>query len=308
MEKCMKFRKKLAILSMGVGILYSWPSTAIALKGKVSIDGSSTVFPITEAVAEEFQKIEPRVKVTIGVSGTGGGFKKFLNGSIDINDASRKIKPKEMKLAHKKNIDYLEIPVAYDGITVVVNKENSWANDISTAELKKIWSPNSKVITWKDVRPSWPNKKIKLYGPGPDSGTFDYFTKAINGKSHSSRSNYTMSEDDNVLVMGVTGDKYSLGYFGFAYYVANKKKIKALSIREKNGPIAPTISTINLGTYSPLSRPIFIYIRKDSLKRAEVKSFVDFYLKVSPELVKETGYVPLPTDKYKISREKIKTL
>lgn len=307
----MKFSKSLFTLFLISAILLviaPYNASAKTLRGKVSIDGSSTVFPITEAVAEEFRSVAPRVKVIVGVSGTGGGFKKFLAGSIDINNASRRIKSKEVKKAKKQNIDFLEIPVAFDGITVVINKANDWAKEITPAELKKIWNTNSKVVTWKDVRSSWPDKKIKLYGPGTDSGTFDYFTKAINGKSRASRSNYTMSEDDNVLVAGVSGDKYALGYFGFAYYLENKTKINALPIKSKNGSITPSMESINLGTYVPLSRPIFIYARKDAFKKPEVKKFIQFYLEEAGGLVKDVGYVPLPKADYEESLEKIKSL
>jgi len=286
------------ICFLATALLISMTTNAATLKGKVSIDGSSTVYPITEAVAEEFRNVHPRVRVTVGVSGTGGGFKKFLAKSIDINDASREIKSKEQKTAKEKGIDYLEIPVAYDGITVVVNNKNTWAQNITTEELKKIWKPGSTVKTWKDVRSSWPDKKIKLYGPGTDSGTFDYFTKAINGKSRASRSNYNMSEDDNVLINGVSGDKYSLGYFGFAYYIENKTKLKALKITHKGQSVAPTSVTINNSTYKPLSRPIFIYVNKSSLLRAEVKTFVEFYIKNAGTLAKDVGYVSLPNKTY----------
>ena len=282
-----------------VGILASTTFYSQAkLKGKVSIDGSSTVFPITEAIAEEYREVQPEVRVIIGVSGTGGGFKKFLARSIDINDASRSIKEKEIKKAKEAGIKYLELPVAFDGITVVINKENTWAQSITVAELKKIWESGSRVKTWKDVRSSWPDKEIKLYGPGADSGTFDYFTKVINGKSHSSRSNYTMSEDDNVLVTGVKANKYAMGYFGFSYYKENKLKIKALPIEGKNGVVTPTATTIKSGTYSPLSRPIFIYVSEKSLKKPQVKSFVTFYLNKVKEIATEVGYVPLTSKNY----------
>ncbi len=300
----MKFKN---ICSLALILLLSYSTIAAPLKGKVSIDGSSTVYPITEAVAEEFRTVHPRVRVTVGVSGTGGGFKKFLSNSIDINDASRSIKEKEIKKAAKKGIDYLEIPVAYDGITIVVNKKNSWASEISTKELKKIWKPGSKVKTWKDIRSSWPDKKIKLYGPGTDSGTFDYFTKAINGKSRASRSNYNMSEDDNVLINGVSGDKYALGYFGFAYYIENKSKLKALKISHKGQSNAPTFKTINDGSYKPLSRPIFIYVNIASLKRKEVKTFVEFYIEQAGNLVQEVGYVKMPKDIYAKYLAKVKS-
>ena len=271
------------------------------LKGTVKIDGSSTVFPITEAVAEEFGMVREhrRVRVTVGVSGTGGGFKKFLAGETDINDASRPIKQKEIDKAKKNGVRYIELPVAFDGLSVVVNKENTWVDYLTVAELKKIWEPGSKVKTWKDIRSSWPDKKIQLYGPGTDSGTFDYFTETINGKSQASRSDFTKSEDDNVLVNGVAGDKGSLGYFGYAYYVENKDKIKAVPIKQGDkAPVAPTMTTINNGSYAPLSRPIFIYVNLKSAKKPEVKAFIHFYLKHAKELVKEVGYIPLPDQDY----------
>lgn len=294
------------IFSLIVLIITAAPSLTWAkLKGKVIIDGSSTVFPITEAIAEEYRNEEPRVRVIVGVSGTGGGFKKFIAGSIDINDASRTIKDKEIKKAKKVGISYFEIPVAYDGITVVINKENTWATSITVKELNKIWKSGSTVKTWKDVRESWPDKKIKLYGPGTDSGTFDYFTKAINGKSHSSRANYTMSEDDNVLVTGVKSNKYAMGYFGYSYYKENKDKLKALPIDSINGIVSPTVKTINDGSYHPLSRPIFIYVSRNSLKKLQVKSFVSFYMKKAAEIVEEVGYVPLSKNDYKKSLDQV---
>ena len=272
-----------------------------ALKGTVKVDGSSTVFPITEAVAEEFGKVKEhrRVRVTVGVSGTGGGFKKFLAGETDINDASRPIKQKEIDKAKKNGVKYIELPVAYDGLSVVVNKKNTWVDYLTVAELHKIWKPGSTVKTWKDIRSNWPDQKIQLYGPGTDSGTFDYFTEVINGKSQVSRSDFTKSEDDNVLVKGVAGDKGSLGYFGFAYYVENKDKLKVVPIKQGNKkPVAPTMTTINNGSYAPLSRPIFIYVNLKSAKKPEVRKFIRFYLKNAKELVKEVGYVPLLDQDY----------
>lgn len=271
------------------------------LKGTVKVDGSSTVFPITEAVAEEFGKVKEhrRIRVTVGVSGTGGGFKKFLAGDTDINDASRNIKQREIDKAEKNGVKYIELPVAYDGLSVVVNKSNSWVDYLTVAELHKIWKRGSTVKTWKDIRPNWPDQKIRLYGPGTDSGTFDYFTEAINGKSQVSRSDFTKSEDDNVLVTGVAGDKGSLGYFGFAYYVENKDKLKVVPIKQgDNKPVAPTMTTINNGSYAPLSRPIFIYVNFEAAKKPEVREFVRFYLKKAKELVAEVGYVPLPDQEY----------
>ena len=275
-------------------VLSSSLSAGAALRGKVKIDGSSTVFPITEAIAEEFQKSNPRVRVQVGVSGTGGGFKKFVKNKIDINDASRRIKSSETEKAKTNGVDYLELEVAYDGISVVVNPENTWAKDLSTADLKKIWSPDSKVKLWSDIRADFPKEEIKLYGPGAESGTFDYFTKAINGKSRASRAGYTKSEDDNVLVKGVAGNKYAMGYFGFAYYEANRDKVKAIKI---NG-VYPTRETINKSTYVPLARPVYIYVSKKSSMREEVKAFVNFYLKEAGKITSEVGYVSLPPEKY----------
>ena len=273
-------------------------SFAEGLFGKIRINGSSTVFPITEAVAEEFQKLHRKVRVTVGISGTGGGFKKFATGQTDINDASRPIKGKEKDKAEKNGIDYIELPVAYDGLSVVVNPKNEFLDYLTVTELRKIWQPGSTVKNWNDVRPDWPNKPIKLYGPGADSGTFDYFTKKINGKSQASRSDYTASEDDNVLVMGVAGDTYSLGYFGYAYYKENQDKLKVVAIDGGDGPIKPSETTINDGTYKPLSRPIFIYVSNKAAKRPVIKEFVSFYLKNATVLSKEVGYVPLPDTKY----------
>lgn len=273
-------------------------SFAEGLFGKIRINGSSTVFPITEAVAEEFQKLHRKVRVTVGISGTGGGFKKFATGQTDINDASRPIKGKEKDKAEKNGIDYIDLPVAYDGLSVVVNPKNEFLDYLTVTELRKIWQPGSTVKNWNDVRPDWPNKPIKLYGPGADSGTFDYFTKKINGKSQASRSDYTASEDDNVLVMGVAGDTYSLGYFGYAYYKENQDKLKVVAIDGGDGPIKPSETTINDGTYKPLSRPIFIYVSNKAAKRPVIKEFVSFYLKNATVLSKEVGYVPLPDTKY----------
>ncbi|RKD34283.1 PstS family phosphate ABC transporter substrate-binding protein [Thermohalobacter berrensis] len=272
------------------------------LSGKIEIDGSSTVYPITEAIAEEFQLQYPDTRVTVGVSGTGGGFKRFTVGETDISNASRLIKDKEAAKAEENGIEYTQVSVAYDGITVVVNPQNDWATDITVEELKKIWEPNSKVKTWKDIRPEWPDKEIHLYGPGTDSGTFDYFTEAIVGEGGASRTDYTASEDDNVLVQGITGDKYALGYFGYAYYEENQDKLKAVTI---NG-VEPTTETIGNGEYTPLARPIFIYVSHNSFKdKPQVAEFVKFYLKNARNVVPSTGYVPLPQDKYDEQLEKI---
>ncbi|RME17729.1 MAG: PstS family phosphate ABC transporter substrate-binding protein [Bdellovibrio sp.] len=298
--------KRLIFLSL----LMLSPSTQSApqdLRGTVKIDGSSTVFPITEAVAEEFNKVFPRVRVTVGVSGTGGGFKKFLSGYTDINDASRPMKPSEKQKAKAKHIKYIKFPVGYDGITVVVNPKNTWATELTVEELRKIWKPQSTVKTWKDIRPEWPNKPIKLYGPGTDSGTFDYFTEAILGKSGRSRSDFTKSEDDNVLVQGVMGDLYAMGYFGYAYYKENKNNLKALAIAPKKGAkaILPSLQSIKEGSYKPLSREIYIYVKESSLKKPAVREFVSFYMKHAKNLVKNVGYVPLTPKKYQAANLKI---
>lgn len=268
------------------------------LSGKVRLDGSSTVFPISEAVAEEYKAVAPRVRVTVGVSGTGGGFKKFLAGEIDINDASRVIKPSEQEKASVTGIEYIELPVAFDGLSVIVSPENDWVDYLTVAELNAIWKPASDVSTWADVREGWPDEEIRLYGPGTDSGTFDYFTKAINGKEQASRPDFTASEDDNVLVQGIAGDRYSLGYFGFAYYTENKNKLKIIPIDGGTGPVEPTLVTINSGEYAPLSRPIFIYVNPTSLDVPTVANFVDFYLRNAGKLSQEVGYVALPDAAY----------
>jgi len=275
------------------------------LKGTVKIDGSSTVFPITKTMAEEFGRVNGRVRVTVGISGTGGGFKKFLVGETDINDASRPIKKSELAKARKNGVEFIELPVAYDGISVVINPENHFVDHLSVAELKKIWRPGSNVKNWSDVRPGWPVKQIKLFGPGSDSGTFDYFTKVINGKEQASRADFTASEDDNALVLGVAGDENALGYFGYTYYVENRSRLHAVSIDGGSGPVTPSSRTINNGVYSPLSRPIFIYVNKASLKRPEVMAFVKFYLKNASALTGKVGYVPLPGKLYDLALSRL---
>ena len=276
----------------------------------VKIDGSSTVYPISEAVAEEFQK-KTGVKVTVGESGTGGGFKKFCRGETDISDASRPISQKEMDACKEAGIQYIELPVAYDALTVVVNSKNAWVKSFTVEELKKIWAPGSSVKNWNQVNPAYPNQPLQLFGPGTASGTFDYFTEAINGKAKSSRSDYTPSEDDNVLVTGVAGNPGSLGYFGYAYYEENKDKLRAIPIIAKGTttPVLPSPEAVMNGTYQPLSRPLFIYVNATAAAfRPEVKAFVNFYLENAPKLVKEVKYVPLPTDDYAAVTEHFKAL
>jgi phosphate transport system substrate-binding protein len=273
-----------------------------SLSGVVSLDGSSTVFPISEAMAEEFPKTAPGVRVTVGVSGTGGGFSKFIAGEIDINNASRPIKDSEKEAAMANGIEFLEIPVAYDGLSIVVNHENTWVDTITLAELQLIWQPGSTVDSWDDVRPEWPAEPLRLYGPGTDSGTFDYFTEVVNGEAGASRPDYTASEDDNVLVQGISGDEDSLGFFGYAYYVANQDKLKLIPVDGGNGPVLPSPASIADGTYSPLSRPVFIYLSKSGAQKPQVRSFVEFYLESAPTLVPEVGYITLPLESYEESK------
>jgi phosphate transport system substrate-binding protein len=264
-----------------------------AAEKAVRVDGSSTVYPITEAVAEEFRAVQPDVRVTVGISGTGGGFKKFAAGEIDIADASRPIKPEEASAAQAAAIEYVELPIAYDGITMVVHPDNTFVDHLSIEELHKIWAPESTVKTWNEVRSSWPKEEIHLYGAGHDSGTFDYFTEVVNGKAQACRADYTASEDDNVLVQGVSGDKSSLGFFGFAYYAENQDKLRAVPIMTDAGAVAPSHDTIANGSYKPLSRPIFIYVASKSAERPEVQSFTTFYLDNASKLVSQVGYISL---------------
>jgi phosphate transport system substrate-binding protein len=271
----------------------------------VKVDGSSTVYPVTEAVAEEFQKANKGLKVTVGVSGTGGGFKKFCRAETDVTNASRPISRSEMDACKAVGVEYYELPVAFDALTVVINPRNTWLKQATVAELKKLWEPaaQGKVTRWNQVNPAWPDAPIKLFGAGADSGTFDYFTEAIVGKSKSSRGDFTASEDDNVLVQGVAGDVNALGFFGYAYYAENANKLKALPITPADGKpgVAPSEQTVLNGSYTPLSRPVFIYVNAKSLGKPEVKKFVDFYLANAAEMSREVKYVPLPAEAYRIA-------
>ena len=276
-------------------------ASAARLAGTIKIDGSSTVFPISEAMAEEFQKKYRDVRITVGISGTGGGFKKFCAGETDISDASRPIKDAEKAECQKNNIAYTELQIAIDGLSLVVHPQNSWVDCLTTAELKKIWDTGSTVKNWKDVRAGFPDVELKLYGAGTDSGTFDYFTEAINGKEKQSRSDYTASEDDNTLVQGVAGNRGALGYFGYAYYIENKSKLKVLKVDDGKGGgcVEPDQQTIEGYTYKPLARPIFIYPKNDSLKRPEVLEFVKWYLGTeSRKLISSVGYIAAPEKVY----------
>ncbi|MGI9045918.1 MAG: PstS family phosphate ABC transporter substrate-binding protein [Burkholderiales bacterium] len=299
-------RKSLTILAAAAA-LSALSLPAFAADSLIKIDGSSTVFPVTEAVAEDFQKAKKgAINVTVGISGTGGGFKKFCRGEIDIADASRPISKKEMEACKEAGIRYVELPVAYDALTVVVNPKNTWAKSMTVAQLKKIWEPDAqgKITNWNQIDPSWPSEPLTLFGPGADSGTFDYFTEAIVGKSNASRGDFTASEDDNVLVQGVSRDKGALGYFGFAYYVENQKKLNAVAIDNGKGkPVLPSAEAVENGTYVPLSRPIFIYVSEKSLAKPEIKEFVQYYLQNAPKLVAEVQYVPLPQAAYKTAMQ-----
>jgi phosphate transport system substrate-binding protein len=272
-----------------------------ALAGEIKIDGSSTVYPVSQAVAEEFMKEHKGVSVTVNLSGSSNGLKKLINGEIDIADSSRKIKNQEVAALQEKNQEAVEMAVAFDGITVVINPANDWAKEMTVAELKKIWQKGSTVTKWSDVRPEWPSEKINLYGPGTASGTFEYFTEEINGEAKVSREDFQPSEDDNVLVTGVSGDKFAMGYFGYSYFIENKNKIKAVAIKmdEKSPAVMPTAETIEDGSYKPLSRPIYIYPTKTALARPEVKEFIRYYMSEEGRaLAEEVGYVRLPEKMY----------
>jgi phosphate transport system substrate-binding protein len=284
---------------------------AVQLEGEVKVDGSSTVYPITEAVAEEFMKENNRVKATIGVSGTGGGFKKFMRNEIDIADASRPIKKSEDSVCIANKVEYVELPVAFYGLAIVVNPQNTWVDFITVEELKKMWEPaaQGKIMKWNQIRAAWPNEEIHLFGAGTQSGTFDYFTEAIVGKAKACRGDYTASEDDNVLVQGISTDKNALGFFGLDYFTANKDKLKLIAVDDQKdengkGPVSPSVETVKNATYQPLSRPLLIYVNKKSTERKEVDVFVQFYLNNAETLVAEAGYVPLTKEMYDMVKKR----
>ncbi len=297
------------LLFLGV-LLFS--SCFSSYEGKINIDGSSTVYPLTEAVSEEYRKVNPNIRVTVGVSGTGGGFKKFLRNEINISNASRPISKSEIKNSRELGIEFIEIPVCYDGLAVVVSTKNDFVDYLTVAELKKMWSPSSqgKIKRWNQIRPNWPDAPLNLYGAGTSSGTYDYFTEAINGKAKASRGDYTASEDDNVLVQGVSTDKNSLGYFGLAYYSENKDKLKLIPIKmdETSEAIYPTDESVSSGLYQPLSRPEFIYINVKSAGTPYIQNFIKFYLENAATLSKEIGSVPLPPEVYTLSYERFNNL
>ena len=280
----------------------------MVLVGDINVDGSSTVFPITEAVAEEFGNLtNKQVRVTVGVSGTGGGFKKFCNGETQVSDASRPIKASEVSLCQEGGVEYIEIPMAIDGLTVIVNQDNDFARCMTIEELDKMWGPEAEetVTKWSQVRDGWPDEDMDMYAPGVDSGTFDYFTDTVSGESGASRGDFTASEDDNLILQGVSGEKNGVGYLGYAYYVENAGKLRAVEIDGGDGCVAPTDATINQGTYTPLSRPLFIYVRKDAANEPHIAEFIRYYLsEEGQKLAAEVGYIPFPQAVYDLVRAK----
>lgn len=298
-----------ATAGLAAGALFA-TQLAFAAAPEIKIDGSSTVYPVTEAVAEEFQKAKKgAVRVTVGISGTGGGFKKFCRGETDISNASRPILAQEMEACKQAGIEYIELPVAFDALAVVINPQNSWAEVMTVEELKKIWEPaaQGKITRWNQVRSDWPDAKLSLYGAGADSGTFDYFTEAIVGKAKASRGDFTASEDDNILVQGVSGDKFALGFFGFAYVHENPGKVKTVKIvnPKTNQAVEPSMENVINGSYQPLSRPLFIYVNRKAVDRPEVAEFVEYYLVNGAKLAREVGYTPLPDAAYKAARARL---
>jgi phosphate transport system substrate-binding protein len=311
--KLIQVSRLLPALALATGLVLASGSEAYA-QATIKIDGSSTVFPITEAVSEEFQaQKKGAVRVTVGISGTGGGFKKFCRGETDVQDASRPISKTEMEDCKKAGIKYFELPIAYDALTVAVSPKNTWVKDITVEDLKKIWAPEAqgKITKWNQVRPEWPDAPLKLFGAGSDSGTFDYFTEAIVGKAKSSRGDYTASEDDNTIVQGISNDKNALGYLPYAYYEPNKARLKVLAIdggekAPKKGAVLPSAEAVENGTYFPLSRPLFIYVSEKSLQKPEVKEFINFFLANGGELAKQVKYVSLPKKAYDLANEHLK--
>lgn len=298
--------KQLVALSLFCGFFISSCGSGGPSK-EIRIDGSSTVFPITEAVAEEFRSEAPETRVTVGLSGTGGGFQKFLRGETDINNASREISQDEIQTAKENGVEYVQLSVAYDGLAVVVNPGNDWVDQFTVEELREIWEPSAQgeVTHWNDVREDWPDEELHLFGPGIASGTYDYFTEAIVGESGSSRGDFTASEDDNVLVQGVSNDPSALGFFGLAYYEENQDQLKLIPVVNNEGnAVEPSIETVSNGTYNPLSRPLFIYVSKEAAQREVVQQFVNFYLEDAPQLAEQIGYVSMPDSAYQNQKEK----
>ena len=283
---------------------------AVSLSGEIKVDGSSTVFPVSQAIAEEFMKANPGANVSVGESGTSAGFQKFLDGAIDVADASRPIDDKEAATAKEKGIEFVEIPIAYDGLTICVNNKNTWCDTLTVKELNEIWKPESKINNWKDVRPGFPDKPLKLFGAGEASGTYDYFNQAINGNKKLTRSDFQKSEDDNMTVTGVSDEEGGMGYFGFSFFEQNSSKLKAIKVDPGTGPVGPSEATINDGTYQPLSRPLFIYINKKSLaEKPALKAWVAFMLSSDGQaLIKSTGIVTLPAEAYDLGKARAEAM
>lgn len=291
-------------LALGGMLVWLTSPTFSQSTALVKVDGSSTVFPITEAVAEEFQKTaRGAVRVTVGISGTGGGFKKFCRGETDLQDASRPIQSDEMETCRTNSISYIELPVAFDALTIAVSPQATWVDHLTVDELKRIWEPSAqgRVMKWSQIRPTWPDVPLKLFGAGSDSGTFDYFTEAVVGKAKASRGDYTASEDDNTLVQGISRDKQALGYIPYAYFEPNQQRLKAVAVDGGQGPVLPSRGTVENGMYQPLSRPLFIYVNAKAAERPEVKRFVEFYLTETPTLAPQVKYVPLPAQAYDLA-------
>lgn len=301
-------KNTLLLTAAAIGLLLTaCGSGGSSASDQIQIDGSSTVFPITEAVAEEYRSASPETRVTIGVSGTGGGFQKFLRGETDINNASRAIQPSEVATARENGIDYLRLSVAYDGLAVVVHPDNDWVDHFTVEELRTIWEPEAQasVTRWNQVRPGWPDEELHLYGPGVASGTYDYFTEAVVGEAGSSRGDFTASEDDNVLVQGVATDTYALGFFGLAYYEENSDRLRLVPVKDGEGaPVEPSMQTVSEGTYTPLSRPLFIYVSETAVRKSAVRDFVRYYLQNAGELSRQIGYVPMPDSAYQVQLDR----
>lgn len=299
----------LSVFSFAIALVMAMGNHAVNARPIVTIDGSSTVYPVTEAVAEDFQIAQKgKIRVTVGISGTGGGFKKFCRAEIDIVNASRPILHSEMEACRAAGVQYIEMPIAFDALTVAVNPHNTWSRTMTVEELKKVWEPSAqgKITKWNQINPAWPDERIKLFGAGADSGTFDYFTEAIVGKAKSSRGDFTASEDDNVLVQGIASDRHSLGFFGFAYYIENRNKVSVVAIDSGKGGVIPSPETVENGSYQPLSRPIFIYVNAKAVDKPEVNEFVNFYMENAPALVKEVKYFPLPSEAYQLNLDHLK--
>ena len=309
-SRLLLFPAALVLIALGLGVSACGDdaSGGSNLSGSIKVDGSSTVGPLTEAAAELFREENPDVKITVGISGTGGGFEKFCAGETDISDASRPIEPDEEKACREEGVEYGEAQVANDGIAVVVNPENDWASCLTTAELKKIWEPSSKVDNWNQVRSDFPDEQMELFGAGTDSGTFDYFTEQINGEEGASRKDYSPSEDDNVTVQGVSGGKGNIGYFGLSYAIANKDKVKTVQVDSGDGCVEPTEATVQDASYKPLSRPLLIYPSKKALQNEATAEFVKFYVDNYEEIAKQAQFVPMTSEQAQKAKDAVTQL